>query len=76
MTGPKLTQYWSRWRRKRRAKYLRAGATSLQAESGSRLEAVPGHRVAHCPDPVARPLRFRETGSRERGYFVHLQPEK
>lgn len=36
---------------------------------------VPSHRVAHCPGSEARPGRYRETGSHERGYFVHLQPE-
>lgn len=45
MTGPNLTPFWGRWRRKRRAKYLRAGATPSQAESGSRLEAVARQRI-------------------------------
>jgi hypothetical protein len=46
MTGPNLTPYWDRWRRKRRTKYLRAGATPSQAESGSRLEAEGRQRIA------------------------------
>lgn len=40
MTSPNLTPYWGRWRRKCRKIYLRAGATTPQAESGSRLEAM------------------------------------
>lgn len=45
MTGANLTPYWSRWRRKRRMAYLRAGATPSQAESGSRLEAQGRQRI-------------------------------
>ncbi|WP_339695778.1 hypothetical protein [Celeribacter baekdonensis] len=45
MTGPNLTPFWDRWRRKRRTKYLRAGATPSQAESGSRLEAQGRQRI-------------------------------
>lgn len=45
MTGPKLNPFWDRWRRKRRAKYLRAGATPTQAEAGSRLEAEARQRI-------------------------------
>lgn len=37
---------------------------------------VPSHRVDHCPEPKSRPRRYRETGSHERGYFIHLNPEK
>lgn len=36
---------------------------------------APSHRVANCPDPKSRPRRFRHTGSHERGYLIHLQPE-
>lgn len=46
MTGANLTPFWDRWRRKRRTKYLRAGATASQAESGSRLEAQGRQRIA------------------------------
>lgn len=35
---------------------------------------APSHRVANCPDPKSRPRRFRQTGSHERGYLIHLQP--
>jgi len=37
---------------------------------------VPSHRVAHCPAPKSLPRRFRENGSHERGYLIHLNPEK
>ncbi len=37
---------------------------------------APSHRVANCPDPKSRLRRFRENGSHERGYFIHLKPEK
>lgn len=45
MTGPNLSPYWDRWRRKRRGKYLRAGATPSQAEAGSSLEAEARQRI-------------------------------
>ena len=37
---------------------------------------VPSHRFANCPAPKSRIRRFRENGSHERGYLIHLQSEK
>ncbi len=59
MTGSSLISFWSRWRRKRRTKYLRAGATPQQAESCSRLEAAGRQRIEKTAGrPVALAAEF------------------
>lgn len=45
MTGSALSSHWSRWRQKRRAQYLRNGATPKQADAGSRIEAEGRQRI-------------------------------
>lgn len=45
MSGPRLTPFWGRWCREGRTKYLRAGATASQADSGSRVEAKGRQRI-------------------------------